>query len=55
MLNQTQNINRLTEKLITILDTALDAITPDNLLTDRAALRNLTGALKDLQDLLQAR
>ena len=41
----------LTDKLLRVLDGALDALTPDELLTDRQALRNLTGALKDLQEL----
>ena len=41
----------LTDKLLRVLDGALDALTPDELLTDRQALRNLTGALKDLHEL----
>lgn len=41
----------LTDKLIRVLDRALDALSPDELLTDRQALRNLTGALKDLHEL----
>ena len=43
----------LTDKLLRVLDGALDALTPDELLTDRQALRNLTGALKDLHELQQ--
>lgn len=43
----------LTDKLICVLNRALDALSPDELLTDRQALRNLTGALKDLHELQQ--
>ena len=39
------------EKLIRIIDRALDELTPESLVTDRQALKNLTGALKDLQEL----
>ena len=41
----------LTDKLIRVLDRALDSLSPDELLMDRQALRNLTGALKDLHEL----
>ena len=44
-------MSALTDKLLRVLDGALDTLTPDELLTDRQALRNLTGALKDLQEL----
>ena len=39
------------EKLIQMIDRALDELTPESLITDRQALKNLTGALKDLQEL----
>ena len=41
----------LTDKLLRVLDGALDSLPPDELLTDRQALRNLTGALKDLHEI----
>lgn len=44
-------VSALTDKLLRVLDGALDTLTPDELLTDRQALRNLTGALKDLNEL----
>ena len=44
-------MSALTDKLLRVLDGALDTLTPDELLTDRQALRNLTGALKDLHEL----
>ena len=51
---QTNERNAMTgvrEKLIRMIDRALDELTPESLLTDRQALKNLTGALKDLQEL----
>ena len=39
------------EKLIQMIDRALDELTPESLITDRQALKNLTGALKELQEL----
>lgn len=47
-------LRTLTDKLIRILDEALDALPSQELLTDRQALRNLTGALKDLRELCPA-
>ena len=44
-------MSALTDKLLRVLDGALDTLTPAELLTDRQAVRNLTGALKDLQEL----
>ena len=49
--SQSVPMSALTDKLLRVLDGALDTLTPDELLTDRQALRNLTGALKDLQEL----
>ncbi len=49
--SQSVPMSALTDKLLRALDGALDTLTPDELLTDRQALRNLTGALKDLQEL----
>lgn len=46
-----ERLRALADKLIGKLSGAVDDITESELITDRQALRNITGALKDLRDL----
>lgn len=46
-------IQTLCRSLLDLLTGALDTLPPQELLTDRQALRNITGALRDLQALCE--
>ena len=50
-----KQISSLAAKLCEKLDCAIDAIDAGELIADRQALRNITGALKDLRDLCDER
>lgn len=51
MNNNLHQISTLAGKLCEKLNCAIDTVEAGELITDRAALRNITGALKDLRDL----
>ena len=53
MNEQLQQIAALAGKLCEKLNEAIDAVDTGELIADRAALRNITGALKDLRDLFE--
>ena len=51
--NQLQQISALAAKLCEKLNAAIDAVEAGELIADRSALRNITGALKDLNELFE--
>lgn len=53
MNEQLQQIAALAAKLCDKLNAAIEAVDAGELIADRAALRNITGALKDLRDLFE--
>ena len=53
MNEQLQQIAALAGKLCEKLNEAINAVDAGELIADRAALRNITGALKDLRELFE--